>query len=193
MAPEPDILLLDEPTNHLDLATIEWLEDELNRSSSALVVISHDRRFLERVSRATVWLDRGQHAAARQGFCAFRGVARHDPGGRRARAAQARAPDRARGTLAALRRHGAAQAQHAQARRTADDARQVPRPSRRRRSGDHRRRATPTSPASWSSRRSNIAKSYGDARDRQGLLDPHPARRPDRPRRRRTAPARRRC
>ena len=46
MAPEPDILLLDEPTNHLDLPTIEWLEDELIRSSSALVVISHDRRFL---------------------------------------------------------------------------------------------------------------------------------------------------
>ncbi len=49
MAPEPDILLLDEPTNHLDLQVIEWLEDELSRSSSALVVISHDRRFLERV------------------------------------------------------------------------------------------------------------------------------------------------
>src|SRR5690606_17586941 len=60
LAPQPDILLLDEPTNHLDLATIEWLEGELNRSSSAIVLISHDRRFLERVSRATVWLDRGR-------------------------------------------------------------------------------------------------------------------------------------
>ena len=71
MAPEPDILLLDEPTNHLDLATIEWLEDELNRSSSALVVISHDRRFLERVSRATVWLDRGQTRRLDKGFAHF--------------------------------------------------------------------------------------------------------------------------
>ncbi|MBB4104025.1 ABC-F family ATP-binding cassette domain-containing protein [Allorhizobium borbori] len=59
MAPKPDILMLDEPTNHLDLPTIEWLEDELSRSRSALVLISHDRRFLEKVSTATVWLDRG--------------------------------------------------------------------------------------------------------------------------------------
>ena len=71
MAPEPDILLLDEPTNHLDLAVIEWLEDELNRSSSALVVISHDRRFLERVSRATVWLDRGRTRRLDKGFSHF--------------------------------------------------------------------------------------------------------------------------
>ncbi|MBS3647750.1 ABC-F family ATP-binding cassette domain-containing protein [Pseudaminobacter sp. 19-2017] len=71
LAPEPDILLLDEPTNHLDLATIEWLEDELSRSRSALVLISHDRRFLERVSRATVWLDRGQTRRLEQGFAAF--------------------------------------------------------------------------------------------------------------------------
>ena len=71
MAPEPDILLLDEPTNHLDLSTIEWLEDELVRTSSALVVISHDRRFLERVSRATVWLDRGQTRRLDKGFAHF--------------------------------------------------------------------------------------------------------------------------
>jgi len=60
LAPEPDILLLDEPTNHLDLPTIEWLEEELLRTRSALLVISHDRRFLERVSRITIWLDRGR-------------------------------------------------------------------------------------------------------------------------------------
>ncbi len=71
MAPEPDILLLDEPTNHLDLAVIEWLEEELIRSSSALVMISHDRRFLERVSRATVWLDRGRTRRLDKGFAHF--------------------------------------------------------------------------------------------------------------------------
>src|SRR6266700_5197439 len=71
MAPEPDILLLDEPTNHLDLSVIEWLEEELARTSSALVVISHDRRFLERVSRATVWLDRGQTRRLDKGFAYF--------------------------------------------------------------------------------------------------------------------------
>ena len=59
LAPEPDVLLLDEPTNHLDLPTIEWLEAELQRSRAALVLISHDRRFLENLSRCTVWLDRG--------------------------------------------------------------------------------------------------------------------------------------
>jgi len=59
LAPEPDILMLDEPTNHLDLPAIEWLEGELKSLKSALVLISHDRRFLENLSRATVWLDRG--------------------------------------------------------------------------------------------------------------------------------------
>jgi ATP-binding cassette subfamily F protein uup len=71
MAPEPDILLLDEPTNHLDLPTIEWLEGELQTTRSALVVISHDRRFLEKVSNATVWLDRGQSRRLNRGFGHF--------------------------------------------------------------------------------------------------------------------------
>lgn len=71
MAPEPDILLLDEPTNHLDLSVIEWLEEELARTSSAVILISHDRRFLERVSRATVWLDRGQTRRLDKGFARF--------------------------------------------------------------------------------------------------------------------------
>jgi ATP-binding cassette subfamily F protein uup len=71
MAPEPDILLLDEPTNHLDLPTIEWLEDELRKTRSALVVISHDRRFLEKVSNATVWIDRGTARRLSRGFGHF--------------------------------------------------------------------------------------------------------------------------
>lgn len=71
LAPEPDILLLDEPTNHLDLPAIEWLESELSALRSAFVLISHDRRFLERLSRATVWLDRGQTRRLEQGFGAF--------------------------------------------------------------------------------------------------------------------------
>ncbi|MCQ1837275.1 ABC-F family ATP-binding cassette domain-containing protein [Neorhizobium galegae] len=71
MAPEPDILMLDEPTNHLDLPTIEWLEDELRKTRSALVVISHDRRFLEKVSNATVWLDRGTSRRLNRGFGEF--------------------------------------------------------------------------------------------------------------------------
>jgi len=71
LAPEPDILLLDEPTNHLDLPAIEWLENELAASRSALVLISHDRRFLEKLSRATVWLDRGITRRIERGFASF--------------------------------------------------------------------------------------------------------------------------
>jgi ABC transport system ATP-binding/permease protein len=71
LAPEPDILLLDEPTNHLDLAAIEWLETELSGLRSAIVMISHDRRFLENLSGATVWLAFGQTHRLEQGFGAF--------------------------------------------------------------------------------------------------------------------------
>src|SRR5204862_3437295 len=71
LAPEPDILLLDEPTNHLDLPAIECLESELADSRSALVLISHDRRFLEKLSRATAWLDRGVTRRIEKGFASF--------------------------------------------------------------------------------------------------------------------------
>src|SRR6266508_265074 len=71
LAPAPDILLLDEPTNHLDLPTIEWLERELAARRAALVMISHDRRFLANLSRSTVWLDRGQTRRIERGFAAF--------------------------------------------------------------------------------------------------------------------------
>ena len=71
LAPAPDILLLDEPTNHLDLPTIEWLERELAGQRAALVLISHDRRFLENLSRSTVWLDRGRARRVEIGFAAF--------------------------------------------------------------------------------------------------------------------------
>ncbi len=71
LAPNPDILLLDEPTNHLDLTTIEWLEHELDSRRNALVIISHDRRFLSTLSRCTVWLDRGQTRRLDRGFAHF--------------------------------------------------------------------------------------------------------------------------
>jgi len=71
LAPKPGILLLDEPTNHLDVRAIEWLEDEIKSCNSALVLISHDRRFLENLSRATVWLDRGQTHRLERSFASF--------------------------------------------------------------------------------------------------------------------------
>src|ERR1700712_2847810 len=74
MAPQPDILLLDEPTNHLDLPAIEWLESALAGLRSALVIISHDRRFLSNLSRATVWLDRGRARRVARRVSGFEGL-----------------------------------------------------------------------------------------------------------------------
>ncbi len=71
LAPDPDLLLLDEPTNHLDLPAIEWLESALRASRAAIILISHDRRLLERVSRSIVWLDRGITRRLDQGFAQF--------------------------------------------------------------------------------------------------------------------------
>ena len=71
LAPQPDIILLDEPTNHLDLPAIEWLEAELSTIKSALVIISHDRRFLADLTRVTYWLDRGVTRRLGKGFAAF--------------------------------------------------------------------------------------------------------------------------
>ncbi|PTQ12638.1 elongation factor 3 [Sphingomonas oleivorans] len=71
LAQDPDVLLLDEPTNHLDLAAIEFLESWLNRYTGAFVVISHDRTFLTRLTRQTLWLDRGNIRRAEIGFGGF--------------------------------------------------------------------------------------------------------------------------
>ncbi len=71
LAPDPDILLLDEPTNHLDVVAIEALEATLSTMHSAIVMISHDRRFLADLGRATVWLDRGITRRLERGFAEF--------------------------------------------------------------------------------------------------------------------------
>jgi len=68
---EPDILLLDEPTNHLDIAAIEWLEERLASFTGGLLLVSHDRAFLTRLSRRTLWLDRGALYEIDKGFAAF--------------------------------------------------------------------------------------------------------------------------
>ena len=73
LAADPDVLLLDEPTNHLDLPAIEWLETELMQSRAAMIVISHDRRFLQSLSNRTVWMDRGQARRLERGFTEFEG------------------------------------------------------------------------------------------------------------------------
>ncbi|MEE4337311.1 ABC-F family ATP-binding cassette domain-containing protein [Erythrobacter sp.] len=68
LAQDPDLLLLDEPTNHLDLSAIDWLEDWLSRYRGAFITISHDRTFLKRLTRATLWLDRGTLRRKEVGF-----------------------------------------------------------------------------------------------------------------------------
>ena len=68
LAQDPDLILLDEPTNHLDLGAIDWLEDWLSRYRGAFIAISHDRTFLTRLTRATLWLDRGTMRRKEVGF-----------------------------------------------------------------------------------------------------------------------------
>jgi ABC transport system ATP-binding/permease protein len=72
LAPGPEVLLLDEPTNHLDLIAIEWLEKELAETRSAFVLISHDKRLLANLTKATVWLDRGMSATSSTGVSSWR-------------------------------------------------------------------------------------------------------------------------
>ena len=71
MAPQPEVLLLDEPTNHLDLPAIEWLETALHQLNSALILVSHDRRFLSNMANTTIWLDRGKTRIMRKNFRHF--------------------------------------------------------------------------------------------------------------------------
>ncbi len=71
LASDPDVLLLDEPTNHLDLAAIDWLETWLQRYTGAFIAISHDRTFLTRLTRETLWLERSAIRRKQIGFGGF--------------------------------------------------------------------------------------------------------------------------
>ncbi|HNB26569.1 MAG TPA: ATP-binding cassette domain-containing protein [Alphaproteobacteria bacterium] len=71
LAAEPDLLLLDEPTNHLDLPTIQWLEQELADFPGGILMISHDRAFLRRLTQRLLWLDRGRMFERDGGFDGF--------------------------------------------------------------------------------------------------------------------------
>ncbi len=70
-AEEPDLLLLDEPTNHLDILAIELLEDELLQARFAVLVVSHDRAFLNRVTQSCHWLEGRRVRTLNKGFAAF--------------------------------------------------------------------------------------------------------------------------
>ena len=71
LAEAPELMLLDEPTNHLDIQAIEWLENELRDTRAAFVLISHDRAFLKALTRATLWIDRGEVRRRESGFDGF--------------------------------------------------------------------------------------------------------------------------
>ena len=71
MAENPELMLLDEPTNHLDIEAIAWLETTLRQSRNSFVVISHDRAFLNALTRATLWIDRGVVRRQERGFSEF--------------------------------------------------------------------------------------------------------------------------
>jgi ATP-binding cassette subfamily F protein uup len=70
-AQAPSILLLDEPTNHLDVPMIEYLETRLRAFRGVVLVVSHDRRFLEAVSTNTLWLRQGQVLKSPEGYASF--------------------------------------------------------------------------------------------------------------------------
>lgn len=71
LAEAPELMLLDEPTNHLDIEAIAWLEAHLSTTRAAYILISHDRAFLRALTRATLWIDRGQVRRQEQGFDRF--------------------------------------------------------------------------------------------------------------------------
>ena len=71
LAGEPDLMLLDEPTNHLDITAIEWLEDYLSSTRTGYVLISHDRALMRKLTRVTLWVDRGVVRRLDEGFGGF--------------------------------------------------------------------------------------------------------------------------
>ena len=71
LAEAPELMLLDEPTNHLDIQAIEWLEAQLTETRTAFVLISHDRAFLKALTKATLWIDRGEVRRREAGFDGF--------------------------------------------------------------------------------------------------------------------------
>lgn len=71
LAEAPELMLIDEPTNHLDIEAIAWLENELAETRAGYVLISHDRAFLNALTKATLWIDRAQVRRQEQGFAKF--------------------------------------------------------------------------------------------------------------------------
>jgi ATP-binding cassette subfamily F protein uup len=71
---EPEVLILDEPTNHLDFSSIEWLEGLLNSFRGSVLLVTHDRRFLDKVATRIIELDRGSLASFPGNFAAYQAL-----------------------------------------------------------------------------------------------------------------------
>ncbi len=109
-----DLLILDEPTNHLDVGAIEWLEDRLSRSKAGIVLVTHDRHVLDRVTTRVLELDRGDLFIHEGGYDAYlEGRARRQEQAERAEAVR---KNLARTELAWLRRGAPARTSKAKAR-----------------------------------------------------------------------------
>lgn len=109
-----DLLVLDEPTNHLDLDAIEWLEHELARFRGGLVIVTHDRRLLDRLANRILELDRGRAYLHAGGYAAY--LAARAERAARASAAEAARRNLARRELAWLRRGAPARTRKSKAR-----------------------------------------------------------------------------
>ena len=179
LAPSPDILLLDEPTNHLDLTTIEWLERDLDSRRTALVIISHDRRFLSTLSRSTVWLDRGQTRRMERGFAHF------EEWRDAVLAEEERDQHKLDRKIVAEEhwmRYGVTGRRKRNMRRVGQlQALREQRRTYRATAGNATITAGSAAPSgALVIEATGIGKSYGGRADRQRLFDPHPARRPHR-------------
>lgn len=109
-----DLLILDEPTNHLDVDAIEWLEDRLSRSKAGIIMVTHDRHVLDRVTTRVMELDRGSLYTHEGGYDAYlEGRARREEEAERAEAVR---KNLARTELAWLRRGAPARTSKAKAR-----------------------------------------------------------------------------
>ena len=113
LAGDPDLLLLDEPTNHLDIAALEWLETHLQSLDAAIVLVAHDRWFLEAVGTSVLELEGGRAkffrapgtpGARRRRRASWRSGARSRSRRRRSRRWSASSPDFARARARARRR-----------------------------------------------------------------------------------------
>ena len=168
---EPDLLLLDEPTNHLDLEAIEWLEAFLLDYAGAVIFVTHDRAFLQRLATRIVEIDRGRLTSWPGDYATF--VRRKEEwlaerGGRRQKFDKT--PGRGRG-LAAAGDQGAAHAQR-RTRASAMAMRAGARGAARAGGRSGCRSSAPSRRDSSSSRPSDISKRFGGDASRPRLLDP---------------------